>query len=187
MDFDLELPTGSRASHQAPQPPEHVNFLLGFWPPLEKSFGSQPVCSMTGDGLLRRCRRAKSLRRYHQPSQFAWRLFRIAQRKVRQRLPASWVFDGAQQPARWRAGAREAAAQLANRRLNLWPRRTKEVAEQAEGTFSFLNQTRVLRNASGGIDWNPDAPRLWRFHLQCQDMSSITLHMPPVDNAYQER
>jgi uncharacterized heparinase superfamily protein len=53
----------------------------------------------------------------------------------------------------------------------------------AEGRFRFLNETRVLAEPADGsgvhqtassrrslsIDWDPNAPRLWRFHLQCQE------------------
>ncbi|WP_197171972.1 heparinase II/III family protein [Novipirellula aureliae] len=60
---------------------------------------------------------------------------------------------------------------MADRRLGLWPsRQNPEMLRQmSEGTFRFLNLSKSLVADGKGdqprIDWHPDAPRLWRFHL----------------------
>lgn len=121
----------------------------------------------------RRVSRTVALLRYHRPSQFAWRLYRILQRSIRKRLPERFVFQPRQQLATWKPGAKLAFQAIADQRLNLWPGRTQHAAEMTTGRFRFLNQTRdLLLDAADGtprIDWNPQAPRLWRFHLQCQE------------------
>ena len=60
---------------------------------------------------------------------------------------------------------------LRQRREHLWPNRqdAESLAAINCGEFRFLNQTLDLAadSQSGleGLNWQPDAPRLWRFHL----------------------
>ncbi|MCA9135473.1 MAG: heparinase II/III-family protein [Planctomycetales bacterium] len=128
--------------------------------------------------LRRRISRWVALLRYHRPSQFGWRLYRIIQRQLRKRLPQRYVFSPSHGRVRWKPGARVAMAKIAQRRLRLWPLRSVHAAAMADGKFCYLNETRDLNIDSSAsaiqINWNPDAPRLWRFHLQChEDMLEI--------------
>ena len=122
-------------------------------------------------GVARRLSRCLALFRYHRPSQFAWRLISIFRRTLRRRLPHHWVFPTRRRTATWKAGAREAFQSIARQRRSLWPHRAECASQIAEGDFQFLNATRRLarREQPQEIDWNPDAPRLWRFHLQCHE------------------
>lgn len=60
---------------------------------------------------------------------------------------------------------------LRRRRQQLWPNRQDAVSLSAmtRGRFCFLNQTIDLAADSKagfyGLNWQPNAPRLWRFHL----------------------
>lgn len=131
--------------------------------------------------IRRRISRTVALLRYHRPSQFAWRFYRVVQRQIRQVLPERFVFKSAQSAARWKPGAKSAFAAIADRRFQLWPDRSAHAAQMAEGRFRFLGETRCLivepsvepgadpEERRGKMDWNPEAPRLWRFHLQCQE------------------
>ena len=123
--------------------------------------------------LRKRLSRTASLLRYHHPSQFAWRLLRVTQRQVRQRVPPNFVFRGGANQCRWRDGAIVSVQQIARRRLGLWPARASHAETIREGKFCFLDETRELGTSLDApetlLDWNPDAPRLWRFHLQCQE------------------
>lgn len=123
--------------------------------------------------LRHRISRLVALLRYHRPRQFIWRLYRIAQRQVRRRLPARLVFAPSGVAAKWKPNARSAFESIADRRLHLWPLRSAHAPEMAEGTFRYLNVTRNLvvsgSDSVTQINWNPDVPRLWRFHLQCQE------------------
>lgn len=117
--------------------------------------------------------RTIALLRYHRPSQFAWRLVRVAQRHIRRRLPERLVFSTGGQPARWKPQAKSSFTSIARHRLGLWPGRHCPVSEIVSGRFQFLNQLRdlnlSLNSTRATIDWNPDAPRLWRFHLQSHE------------------
>ena len=121
--------------------------------------------------VRRRLSRSLALLRYHRPSQLAWRLISIGRRVIRRRLPDRWVFRSGHRSARWKPKARGAFRAIAQHRLGLWPGRASHVSEIAEGTFSFLNETRNLARGKAclDIDWKPQAPRLWRFHLQCHE------------------
>lgn len=138
--------------------------------------------------LLQRISRVTALLRYHQPRQFAWRLYRTTQRHIRRRLPSALAFRTGKNQCRWKPEAAVAFRDISERRKGLWPERTKHAAEMAEGTFCFLNETKTLalRNPEGGvsIDWNPDAPRLWRFHLQCQESLLELAEAKGADAAY---
>ena len=151
------------------------------------------------------------LLRYHKPSQFAWRAYRIAQNRWPESLRPAHR-PQLRQCELTTAGA-ELLRRLAGRRLgqrefsansptsermelsassatggstgssassttagptakSLWPARQDLAVLQAmtRGEFRFLNQVRDLRlqdSSQGGlrINWHPDAPRLWRFHL----------------------
>ena len=133
--------------------------------------------------------RSAALVRYHRPSQFAWRLYRTVQRRLQRWLPERFVFTAGQQSAAWKPGAREAAGQIAAHRLGLWKERSRNATEMAEGRFRFLQQTIDLAqtgpDATRVIDWNPDAPRLWRFQLQCHESLLEIADQCGADAAYQ--
>ncbi|MDV6030841.1 MAG: hypothetical protein F9B45_12230 [Phycisphaera sp. RhM] len=136
----------------------------------------------------RRLSRLAALLRYHRPGQFAWRLYRTAQRHLRRRLPERLVLQVGRSRAGWKPGAQAAFRAIAARRLQLWPQRNAHAADIADGQFRFLNQTRDLRIHACGderdIDWNPEAPRLWRFHLQCQEYLTDLADQRGADAAY---
>ncbi|QDV44195.1 Heparinase II/III-like protein [Stieleria neptunia] len=136
----------------------------------------------------RRLSRLVALLRYHRPRQFAWRLYRTVQRHLRRRLPERLVFQAGQSQARWKPGARSAFQRIAARRLLLWPERNAQAADIVAGQFRFLHQTRDLRIETAGdepeMDWNPAAPRLWRFHLQCQEYLTDLADQQGADAAY---
>ncbi|MEL6106333.1 MAG: alginate lyase family protein [Planctomycetota bacterium] len=137
-------------------------------------------------GRGHRLSRAISLLRYHRPSQFAWRLWSIARRATRRRLPERWVFEAKGRAANWKPGARESFRCIALHRQRLWPARTRHVSGIAEGRFRFLNQERFLSSDEQplAIDWNPDAPRLWRFHLQCHEYLPDVAETSGAEAAY---
>lgn len=119
---------------------------------------------------LQRASRWGSLIRYHRPQQFVWRLYRLLQRKFQAFLPSSWVFRPGTETIGWRAGGAEAFARLARHRVGLWPLKSQHVMEIAHGRFGFLGETRKLCGAGfDDLHWNVEAPRLWRFHLHCQE------------------
>ncbi|MEO1525419.1 MAG: alginate lyase family protein [Planctomycetota bacterium] len=120
--------------------------------------------------LARRFSRGLALIRYHRPSQFLWRLMSISRRVLRRNLPPHWVFPETRRMARWKPQARESFRAIAQYRLGLWPGRAQHHSKIAEGTFQFLNEQRCLVSGNDrAMDWNPNAPRLWRFHLQCHE------------------
>jgi uncharacterized heparinase superfamily protein len=139
-------------------------------------------------GFRRQFSRAVALFRYHRLGQFGWRLYRVGQRRIRRHLPANLVFRSGRRAATWKPDARSAFARIADRRLRLWPARSVHASACADGRFTFLNQTRDLnhqRSDSGAeIDWNPDAPRLWRFHLQCHEFLVDLADQRGPDAAY---
>ena len=117
--------------------------------------------------------RIVALLRYHHPRQFLWRGYRTLQRKVRLKLPEAFVFAVGRHAIGWRPGAKDAFRAISRHRIGLWPNRASCVAEFAQGTLKFLGHAVSLshRNKSGEriVDWNPKVPRLWKFHLQCQE------------------
>lgn len=137
-------------------------------------------------GRVSRLSRATSLLRYHRPGQFAWRLWSIARRVTRRRLPERWVFESEGRPATWKPAARDSFRSIAQHRQRLWPGRASHVPGIAEGRFRFLNQERSLgtREQPLNLDWNPDAPRLWRFHLQCHEYLPDVADTIAADYAY---
>ncbi|MEM6468405.1 MAG: alginate lyase family protein [Planctomycetota bacterium] len=65
------------------------------------------------------------------------------------------------------------ASRIAEHRRVLWPLRAKSVQSEAEGLYTFLNQSIQLHAGgdfnSQDFNWRPKAPRLWLFHLQCME------------------
>ncbi|KAA5538905.1 hypothetical protein FYK55_26060 [Roseiconus nitratireducens] len=119
-----------------------------------------------------RISRIASLARYHRPSQFAWRLRRLAERELRRRIPKRWAFETQKHTADWNPGARDAFLTVARHRSSLASGRKPQVLDVDGATFCFLNQRKSLREGpSNGspLRWNLEAPRLWRFHLQCHE------------------
>ncbi|MCO8123453.1 heparinase II/III family protein [Stieleria sp. TO1_6] len=142
-----------------------------------------------GDSNRLRLSRSVALIRYHRPGQFVWRSYRVFQRQLRRRMPERLVFVPRRTIASWKLGADVVCRQIAERRRFLWPERSSDAAKIAEGRFTFLNQTLDLNVDSGDggqrLDWNPDAPRLWRFHLHCQEDLLELAETKGADAAYQ--
>lgn len=119
--------------------------------------------------LARKISRGISLLRYHKMSQFLWRGIGVA-KQIRQRyLPVEYVPITA--AVGFRPDAVDRLDGLHARRTQLWPSRSRDpfLDNIVAGRFCFLGHQRDLKKPDGGLDWNPDEPRLWRFHLQCQE------------------
>ena len=119
------------------------------------------------------------LLRYHKPSQLMWRGRGIVQQRWQRRFPR--VYQPSTGPVAFTGQSGLLLKKLHRRRLGLWPlRQTPEsLAGMAKGKFTFLNEPHSLSlgvdrssPAKPGdafdnrLDWQPNAPRLWRFHLQ---------------------
>ena len=137
----------------------------------EKAWSMKSLCG--------RLHRGWNLFRYHHPLQFIRRFQTLATRHFERLLPSTVLSNI--ESGSLRVEVCPLLRQIAGRRVELWPKRSTEeyLNGIAVGRFTFLNVTRDLRRAPAAfqaesitreaIDWNPDAPRLWRFHLQCQE------------------
>ncbi|TWU32615.1 heparinase II/III family protein [Novipirellula artificiosorum] len=95
---------------------------------------------------------------------------------------------------------------MADRRLLAWPHRhdRKMLEHMSSGTFTFLNETRDLGVSVGQVaetsrdrltdgnstqvplklNWHPEAPRLWRFHLHYHEALLELASLVSVDAAW---
>ncbi len=137
---------------------------------------------------MSKVRRAMALARYHQPSQFAWRAYRQAESRIAGRFRRRYVFPVSGRGLR--AGAKPLLRAMAARRESLWPERQDAASLQAmaAGRFRFLNDCRDLRTGRDrerlSIDWQPDAPRLWRFHLHYHESLLELASQVSIDAAW---
>ena len=123
--------------------------------------------------LIRKIGRAYNLARYHRAGQLSRRAIKIVRDRVLTRLPNS--YRPRTTHCQFKENATELLCEQFQRRSKLWPEKsqTSRIAEFANGKFTFLNEARDLKidgpQTGCCIDWNPDATRLWRFHLQSHE------------------
>ncbi len=103
-------------------------------------------------------------------------------------MPDRLVFSPNSTPVRWKKDAAESFRLLAERRSRLWPGRSQSPTDIERGLFRFLNDEHDLSVAddqSLTLNWSPDVPRLWKFHLQCHEYLETLSHETEGDLAYQ--
>ena len=111
------------------------------------------------------------LLRYHHGSQLIWRGRSLLRQQWQRRFPG--VYRSRVGPVSLNAGAGMLLAKLRQRRQGLWPLRqtSASLRAMAQGEFRFLNQTFSLGTTfeegdfAKHLNWQPEVPRLWRFHL----------------------
>lgn len=133
--------------------------------------------------LSQRVSRSFNLLRYHKPSQFLWRGVGVAKRISQKIIPDQ--YESRTETVQFSQHASERLRPLHKRRLLLWPQRTQKdfLDDLQVGRFCFLAHARALMLPDGSIDWNPTEPRLWRFHLQCQEsLLDLAAHRNPASS-----